>query len=56
MTNEEKRRLNAIIDYELTKVLDNNTQTQEEYYYALLCALQIITNTLLLIEKNKIKN
>ena len=46
MTNQEKRKLNATIDYELTKIIDNHTKTQEEYHYAWLCALQIVTNAL----------
>lgn len=54
MTKEEKRKLSAIIDYELTKVLNNNTRTQEEYNYALHYALHLITITLSLMEiKNK---
>ncbi len=47
MKEEEKRKLNSIIDYELTKIICNNTKTSQEYRYAWLCALQIVTNALL---------
>ena len=58
MTDLEKRELRAKLDYQIMNVIFENTEqgNDTQYFYALLYALEIITNSLRRFDDIEISN